>query len=63
MAAGLNPNKVPPGRIAAAWEAETGRWLHGLQMLAAAYLAGNAPVQPAAGRVPELPPDDTLPPR
>ena len=45
---GPNPNKVPPDEIAAAWEAETGRWLHGLQMLAAAYLAGNAPVQPAA---------------
>jgi ATP-dependent helicase/nuclease subunit B len=45
---GLNPNKVPPEQIAAAWEMETGRWLHGLQMLAAAYIAGHAPVQPAA---------------
>lgn len=45
---GMNPNKVPPEQIAAAWEMETGRWLHGLQMLAAAYLAGHAPVQPAA---------------
>ena len=45
---GMNPNKVPPAEIAAAWEAETGRWLHGLQMVAAAYLAGEAPVQPAA---------------
>jgi probable DNA repair protein len=45
---GMNPNKVPPEEIAAAWESETGRWLHGLQMIAAAYLAGNAPVQPAA---------------
>jgi hypothetical protein len=45
---GMNPNKVPPEQIAAAWELETGRWLHGLQMLAAAYIAGMAPVQPAA---------------
>jgi hypothetical protein len=45
---GMNPNKVPPEQIAAAWEMETGRWLHGLQMLAAAYIAGHAPVQPAA---------------
>jgi probable DNA repair protein len=44
---GMNPNKVPPEQIAAAWETETGRWLHGLQMLAAAYIAGYAPVQPA----------------
>jgi len=44
---GMNPNKVPPEEIAAAWETETGRWLHGLQMVAAAYLAGLAPVQPA----------------
>ena len=43
----MNPNKVPAGEIAAAWEAETARWLHGVQMLAAAYLAGEAPVQPA----------------
>ena len=45
---GMDPNKVPPEQIAAAWEAETGRWLHGLQLLAAAYIAGHAPVQPAA---------------
>ena len=45
---GMNPNKVPPEQIAAAWETETARWLHGLQMLAAAYIAGHAPVQPAA---------------
>jgi hypothetical protein len=45
---GMNPNKVPPGEIAAAWQAETDRWLHSLQMLAAAYIAGEAPVQPAA---------------
>jgi len=44
---GMDPNKVPPEQIAAAWEAETGRWLHGLQSLAAAYIAGHAPVQPA----------------
>ena len=44
---GMNPNKVPPSEIASAWEAETSRWLHGLQMVAAAYIAGDAPVQPA----------------
>ena len=44
---GMNPNKVPPEEIAAAWDAETARWLHGVQMLAAAYIAGDAPVQPA----------------
>jgi len=45
---GMNPNKVPPEEIAAAWDAETARWLHGVQMLAAAYIAGDAPVQPAS---------------
>jgi ATP-dependent helicase/nuclease subunit B len=45
---GLNPNKVPAGEIAAAWESDTARWLHGLQRLAGAYIAGEAPVQPAA---------------
>ena len=60
---GMNPNKVPPEQIAAAWEAETGRWLHGLQMLAAAYHRG--PRARAAGRgcLPQLPPDDALPAR
>ncbi|MEO8016464.1 MAG: PD-(D/E)XK nuclease family protein [Pseudomonadota bacterium] len=42
---GLNPNKVPAEEIAIAWQTETGQWLHGLQMLAAAYIAGQAPVQ------------------
>jgi ATP-dependent helicase/nuclease subunit B len=45
---GMDPNKVPPEQIAAAWETETGRWLQGLQMVATAYIAGRAPVQPAA---------------
>jgi ATP-dependent helicase/nuclease subunit B len=45
---GMNPNKVAPEQIAAAWDVETGRWLHGLQMLAAAYISGHAAVQPAA---------------
>ena len=44
---GMNPNKVPAEQIAAAWQAETERWLHGVQMLAASYVAGHAPVQPA----------------
>lgn len=45
---GMNPNKVPPEEIAAAWHTETERWLHGLQALAADYVAGHAPVQPAS---------------
>jgi hypothetical protein len=45
---GLNPNKVPPEQIAAAWQTETERWLHGVQRLAAAYIEGHAPVQPAS---------------
>jgi ATP-dependent helicase/nuclease subunit B len=44
---GLNPNKIPADEIAAAWESDTAQWLQGLQMLAAAYIAGDAPVQPA----------------
>ncbi|HEV7606160.1 MAG TPA: PD-(D/E)XK nuclease family protein [Steroidobacteraceae bacterium] len=44
---GMNPNKVPPEQIEAAWEAETGRLLHAVQMLAEAYIAGRALVQPA----------------
>ena len=43
----MNPNKVPADQIEATWRAETERWLHGLHALAAAYLAGQAPVQPA----------------
>jgi ATP-dependent helicase/nuclease subunit B len=45
---GMNPNKVPAEEIAAAWQVETGRWLHGLQLVAADYIAGHAPVQPAS---------------
>jgi probable DNA repair protein len=45
---GLNPNKVPPEEIALAWQTETAQWLHGLQILAAAYIAGHAPVQASA---------------
>jgi probable DNA repair protein len=45
---GPNPSKIPPQDIAAAWESDTERWLHGLQLLAAAYISGHAPVQPAA---------------
>jgi hypothetical protein len=45
---GMNPNKVPAEQIAAAWQEETGRWLYGLQLVAADYIAGRAPVQPAS---------------
>jgi RecB family exonuclease len=43
---GLNPSKVPATEIDAAWRADTERWLHALQLLAADYLSGAAPVQP-----------------
>ena len=45
---GMNPNKVPAEQIAAAWQEATGRWLYGLQLVAADYIAGRAPVQPAS---------------
>jgi probable DNA repair protein len=45
---GMNPNKVPPEQIEAAWQEEIGHWLAGLHQLASAYIAGAAPVQPAA---------------
>jgi ATP-dependent helicase/nuclease subunit B len=45
---GMNPNKVPAEQIAAAWQTEVDHWLHALQMLAASYIAGEAPVQPAS---------------
>ncbi|HTU66226.1 MAG TPA: PD-(D/E)XK nuclease family protein [Steroidobacteraceae bacterium] len=45
---GMNPNKVPADEIEAAWQAELGRWIHGLQMIASDYLAGRAPVEPAS---------------
>jgi ATP-dependent helicase/nuclease subunit B len=44
---GMNPNKVPAAEIAANWQAETDRWLHGVHLLAAAYISGHALVQPA----------------
>jgi len=44
---GMDPNKVNAAEIEAAWDRETGRWIHGLQMLASDYLAGRAPVEPA----------------
>ncbi len=43
---GLNPSKEPSEKIDAAWRDDTGRWLHALQMLAAEYLSGTAPVRP-----------------
>ena len=60
---GLNPNKMPPDEIDAAWRAETARWVQWLQQLAAEYIAGRAPVQPAAGCVPQLSPDHAVPAR
>ena len=45
---GLNANKVPPDQIDAAWHGNVERWLDALRRVAAAYLAGEAPVQPAS---------------
>ncbi len=45
--AGLDPAKVPADDIEAAWQADISRWVYGLQILAADYLAGHAPVEPA----------------
>ena len=44
----LNANKVPPDQIDAAWHGDVERWLNALRRVAAAYLAGEAPVQPAS---------------
>lgn len=44
---GLNPNKVPADRIDAAWHAAVEGWVASLTRIAEAYLAGDAPVQPA----------------
>jgi len=44
---GLNANKVPADQIDAAWHGDVERWLDALRRVAAAYLAGEAPVQPA----------------
>jgi hypothetical protein len=44
---GRSPAKVPAEELAATWRAELESWLQKLDRLAAAYLAGEAPVQPA----------------
>jgi ATP-dependent helicase/nuclease subunit B len=41
-------SKVPREEIDAAWHADTSRWIEALQALASDYLAGRAPVEPAA---------------
>ncbi|HET9472650.1 MAG TPA: PD-(D/E)XK nuclease family protein, partial [Steroidobacteraceae bacterium] len=44
---GRSPAKVPAEELDATWRAELESWLQSLDHLAAAYLAGAAPVQPA----------------
>ena len=44
----MDPNKVPGEQIDAAWHLELERWLQSLSRVAAEYIAGHAPVQPAA---------------
>lgn len=45
---GMDPRKTPPEQIDAAWHAEMEQWLLGLAHIATDYIAGHAPVQPAA---------------
>lgn len=45
---GMDPNKVPAEEIQAAWQREVEQWLRGLARIAADYIAGRAPVEPAA---------------
>jgi probable DNA repair protein len=45
---GPSASKVPPEEIEAAWHEETNGWLEALHALASDYLAGRAPVEPAA---------------
>jgi ATP-dependent helicase/nuclease subunit B len=44
---GKSPARVPAEELDANWRAELEHWLQRLDRLAAAYLAGEAPVQPA----------------
>lgn len=44
---GMNPGKVAAEEIDAAWLREISRWTRTAELLAAAYIAGHAPVQPA----------------
>jgi ATP-dependent helicase/nuclease subunit B len=45
---GMDPNKVPSDQIDAAWHGLLDDWLQQLRGVAARYLAGEAPVQPAS---------------
>ena len=45
---GMDPNKMPGEEIDQAWRAQLDRWLLALGVLATDYIAGLAPVQPAA---------------
>ena len=45
---GIDAAKVPPSEIDAAWHTELEQWLLGLAHIATDYIAGQAPVQPAA---------------
>jgi probable DNA repair protein len=45
---GMDPNKLPPEQIQAAWQAELEKWLLSLARIASDYIAGHASVQPAS---------------
>jgi RecB family exonuclease len=45
---GLDPKKVSSEEIDAAWQAQLEQWLLALARIATDYIAGHAPVQPAA---------------
>ena len=44
---GRSASKIPADQIDAAWQSELEQWLQRLEQLAAGYLVGEAPVQPA----------------
>jgi ATP-dependent helicase/nuclease subunit B len=44
---GMDPAKVSPEQIESVWQSEIEHWLMGLHQLAAAYIRGSAPVEPA----------------
>ncbi len=44
---GRSPAKIPAEELDATWRAELEQWLQRLDRLAASYLAGEAPAQPA----------------
>ncbi len=59
----LRRPKSPHAEIQTAWQGDLEYWLQSLQILAARYLAGEAPVEPASDVCPALSPDGIVPAR